>query len=513
MAYKRAFTIVELLIVVFVISVLAGLLFVSFSTLTNNANSVAIQSDLTNISKQIQLEVAKNGTYPTFLSDINSGLGVKTTSGSSLIYQYDKTISPYSYCITESIGSVIYSVTQGTSSYKGSCSISGLVTNGMVANYDVPNAASFIGEPTTNQYTNSNFANGLTDWIFGSWNDPVQYTKTTGTVMGPFGSPVTALIINRGSGSATSADFHQGNGGKYISGQSYTLSAYVKGSGTIGKSFQSGFSSSNAGNVTLNGDWQKIEYTVNSSTSTNYPFWAAANISQNSTLYFYRPQSENKSYSTTYVNGTRGAAYGTGGGLIDISGNGFHGDLVNGPIYNSNNQGSISFDGVDDYININPSMLNDASSGTVSMWFNRGAWTSDFTTLFSKSNGGNWINNHVLISRFNLTDTINLTISDNTNSTTNSVTTSTINPSQWYNISMTWDGSKLIGYLNGSEIGRSNTSIKIPNNSTSIVIGKGPVGTGRYFAGLIPSVTMYNRALSASEISQNFNALRGRYGI
>jgi hypothetical protein len=41
----------------------------------------------------------------------------------------------------------------------------------------------------------------------------------------------------------------------------------------------------------------------------------------------------------------------------------------------------------------------------------------------------------------------------------------------------------------------------------------GAYGAARYFNGKISNVAIYNRVLTASEILQNFNALRGRYSI
>jgi len=42
---------------------------------------------------------------------------------------------------------------------------------------------------------------------------------------------------------------------------------------------------------------------------------------------------------------------------------------------------------------------------------------------------------------------------------------------------------------------------------------QGASGNEGYFTGYIPNTQIYNRALSAAEVQQNFNALRGRYGI
>ena len=52
-----------------------------------------------------------------------------------------------------------------------------------------------------------------------------------------------------------------------------------------------------------------------------------------------------------------------------------------------------------------------------------------------------------------------------------------------------------------------------PEN-TEVYIGARPAGGGSgYFAGEIPIVKIYNRVLTAAEVEQNFNALRGRFGI
>ncbi len=167
--------------------------------------------------------------------------------------------------------------------------------------------------------------------------------------------------------------------------------------------------------------------------------------------------------------------------------------------------GGLSFDGTGDYVNYDVNLLDGAVAGTISMWFKRGAWTESYTTLLTKSNGGGWANNHIQISRVASTDTINLTISDNVLSTTDSVKTGTINAGQWYYITMTWDGANLIGYVDGVEVGRYATSIIVASDSTLFAIGKGAVGTNRFFNGLIDEVRIYNRALSVEEIRYQYN--------
>ena len=47
----------------------------------------------------------------------------------------------------------------------------------------------------------------------------------------------------------------------------------------------------------------------------------------------------------------------------------------------------------------------------------------------------------------------------------------------------------------------------------NLIVGRDDPVSGRYFSGNIPSIQIYNRALSAAEVQQNFNAHRSRYGI
>jgi len=49
--------------------------------------------------------------------------------------------------------------------------------------------------------------------------------------------------------------------------------------------------------------------------------------------------------------------------------------------------------------------------------------------------------------------------------------------------------------------------------SNNLTIGESYYGSNVLFNGKLSVASIYNRALSASEIKQNFNALRGRFGI
>lgn len=90
----------------------------------------------------------------------------------------------------------------------------------------------------------------------------------------------------------------------------------------------------------------------------------------------------------------------------------------------------------------------------------------------------------------------------------------TIPNNAWSHLVGTYDGSMTRAYLNGVEIWSAAQTGTIPDASYGIgyYIPSGMDGT-HPFIGKLGNSKIYNRALSAAEVKQNFNALRGRYGI
>jgi hypothetical protein len=86
----------------------------------------------------------------------------------------------------------------------------------------------------------------------------------------------------------------------------------------------------------------------------------------------------------------------------------------------------------------------------------------------------------------------------------------------WQNLTYTKNGTSVVGYLNGIQIysatGASATVSYLTNKN--FAIGGTVTGAlGRYFKGNISNVQIYSTALSSSEIGQNFNAMRVRFGV
>jgi hypothetical protein len=193
------------------------------------------------------------------------------------------------------------------------------VSSGLIFAYDtIDTNNSYLGEPTTNLFTNPAFTSGTSGWTFGSW-DSGRYTYTVENIIGPFGEIVPALKVIRTTSDTSYAHFHQYNGGKFTNGNTYTISAWVKGSGTLGQYNQGGYGPitySPSQVTTLTNDWQRVSYTLTSQTDSLYPYWAAEGITQNIPMYFTFAQAERKDHRTPFVNTDRSITQ----SLVDLVG-------------------------------------------------------------------------------------------------------------------------------------------------------------------------------------------------
>jgi len=122
---SRAFTIVELLIVIVVIGILAAITIVSFNGVQNRARVATTQSDLENAAKQLEvykLTVSSANSYPVDLSTAGLKASTNTT------YVYSNNSAANTYCLTATNSGTSYYVASGTAMQSGTC----LLTNGLV---------------------------------------------------------------------------------------------------------------------------------------------------------------------------------------------------------------------------------------------------------------------------------------------------------------------------------------------------------------------------------------------
>jgi hypothetical protein len=184
-----------------------------------------------------------------------------------------------------------------------------------------------------------------------------------------------------------------------------------------------------------------------------------------------------------------------------------NGTLTNGPTYSLATNGSIVFDGTNDYVAATaPTFFNNY---TISCFFNITSlnalaaglvvWGNETTSQrrgIIYWNGGSGTNYKIYSSTFgsNVAGTTNLAIST------------------WYHATVTVDGSgNAAVYLNGLQQNTGTNTLATPSSNT-LKIGTS-TSAGEYLNGQIALVQIYNRVLSASEVLQNFNAYRQRFGV
>ena len=194
----------------------------------------------------------------------------------------------------------------------------------------------------------------------------------------------------------------------------------------------------------------------------------------------------------------------------DISRGGNKGTLENGPTFNSSNGGSIVFDGVDDYAQCAGSFP--LTSATIITWIRRNGSQMSFAGVFFTRGGSsitglnfyydtNKIGYHWATSYYDFDS--NLTIPDLT----------------WCMVALSVTSTAGILYLCQSS---GITTATNTNSHSSIVLDNIKLaqddtfptfGIYRFFKGNIAISQLYNRALSSNEITQNFNAQKGRFGL
>ena len=196
-------------------------------------------------------------------------------------------------------------------------------------------------------------------------------------------------------------------------------------------------------------------------------------------------------------------------GLQDLSGNGIIVNQSGGVTYSTSNRGSLSFDGTNDVVNGDTTLI-DRSNGqeiTVSCWIRPSRTSGQYSVFCTNRSNNTSLYNWIFYQH--ITDGA---IAFHGIAQNKSTYIPTINV--WINVTNTVTASGVSTlYVNGISTYVVNGFTY--GNSTSIGrlgIGADPGGQ-EPFQGNIAQVSIYDRALTSAEIQQNFNAQRGRFGI
>jgi hypothetical protein len=205
---------------------------------------------------------------------------------------------------------------------------------------------------------------------------------------------------------------------------------------------------------------------------------------------------------------------GSGTVWTDVTGLGNNGTLRNSPTYSTDSSGKFVFDAVDDDVDCgNNSSINfDTGSFTVSVWFRRFTNATTNLRLLSKAAGSDTANAANAGFCF-FGNNSSLSFAVNPTATRTIISAATYSVNEWVNVvGLVERGVSTRTYKNTNQVGFASAPTGSVSGTTSLFLGSN-VGSNLFWAGEISNFSLYNRALTVGEIQQNFNALRGRYGI
>ena len=199
---------------------------------------------------------------------------------------------------------------------------------------------------------------------------------------------------------------------------------------------------------------------------------------------------------------------GSGTAWNDLTPNKNNGTLINGPTFSSANAGSIVFDGVNDRVQtINNTGISGINARSLCIW----VYPTELTTdkFYSP----------LRIGTTSIAQLFEILLRNNTifghfygGGQTYSVSSDKTLLNNYSHIVMTYSNPNVKIYVDGELKGTSG-SFTLNTSNTILSSGNPAYGGHDYYEGRIPNIQLYNRALSASEVLQNYNALKGRFGL
>jgi predicted secreted protein len=378
------------------------------------------------------------------------------------------------------------------------------VTSGSVFMYDVGDTRnSYRGEPTVNA-----FGTYPTD-LYGWTTSGNACTLSRDTIQSPVGNtPLKMVTTGNDAYTGTYASSYW-NITAASSGQTWTISVWAKANqNTVGQIFHFGANSSgniidfNAIGISLTTEWTRYSYTRTFTDGNVVAIQTrldgADTFQSGDIIWWDGLQVEQKPNPTQFTIGTRSVTQ----GLLPLIGNSTI-DLSN-VSFDSNAQ--KIFDGTDDYIQSSFSNFNttngsiecviypETGGGSDQMVLNVGG-----TTTFGASRILRILNGYWSFATYGSID-----------QDWNSIAQVSYNT--WNHVVMNWEGTTLSIYVNNIPYNIVKTGVTTPAG-TLLRAGAAVWNLERYYKGKISIVKIYNRALSAAEVQQNYNKYKTRFNL
>jgi hypothetical protein len=189
----------------------------------------------------------------------------------------------------------------------------------------------------------------------------------------------------------------------------------------------------------------------------------------------------------------------------DLSGQGNNGTLVNGVGFSAEDGGSLEFDGVNDYVQKSSATINLSAGVTMEMMFKSTDMNSRVQGFMQFNTHPNYINFYTPGNGFLRWETW-VPVPTAGGSYT---TPTTLSNNTWYHAVGTYTNGSSVLYINGNSVASASQT---PGTYSSSYTGNIVIGAyAGYMSGNIAIAKLYNRALTAAEVRQNYNAVKGRY--
>ena len=176
--------------------------------------------------------------------------------------------------------------------------------------------------------------------------------------------------------------------------------------------------------------------------------------------------------------------------------------------YNSDPVKYFSYNGSNSWLQSSTSAVYDSQTITMECWcypntlsqegflFEKGQVNTQYSMFFESINATSFVFRTMgTVSNYNLTFNVNTYLI----------------VSAWNHIVCTYNGSSKIAYVNGVQVASVAASGTLPTGQINQYIGRH--SSGYFFNGRIAESRVYNIALSAAQVLQNYNATKGRFGL
>lgn len=382
-----------------------------------------------------------------------------------------------------------------------------IVTNGLSFYYDMGNPSkSWKGAPTTNMIPDPTFTNQIWNTWAGRGENSWAYTTFGGD-----STVFTDYTIDNGVSHHLFRDITVSSSltvyalsiDVYVSPDCNATGVFMNAEYPFGNTYAGGTSY----DMNAKGTWQRIyairDNAYNGDTGniqTRLRYYFGAGTGTAGRIYFRNAQMEVGTFATPFVVGTRSNTQ----AIVDLTGN--HTITASSLTYNSD--GSFSFNGTNSYVDSGQNIPN-VNDFTLECWVNPANSQVQYSGIMGNHGSGGTTG---VYCQQQSTSLNNYTWGYGNGTSWGTGCTFSLASNQWHHLVLTKDSTYNKVYVNGSLTNTVATNGAAVNGGFNFCFGR-DYASSRYFNGNISSGKLYNRALSSAEVAQNFNALRGRYGI